>query len=285
MRNGPDKFTLGLAQMSSTGQRDENLVAADSLIREAAADGADLVITPEMTSLMELDGKSLFSKIVEQADDPALKHFQALARELKIRLIIGSMAIRQGKRAVNRCFVISPEGQIIAHYDKLHMFDVDLPGGEQYRESRSYQAGERAVLAPSPWGPIGLSICYDLRFPQLYRKLAQGGAVMLTVPAAFTRVTGEAHWHILLRARAIENGAFIFAPAQTGRHVNAVGESRETFGHSLIIDPWGNIMDDGGDEAKVICAEIDLSLVKKARMRIPSLEHDRIFGMDPAGSI
>lgn len=279
-----DKFKVGLIQMSSTNQVAENWVVAEDLIRKAAAQGAHLVVTPEMTTLLELDRAALLTKIYAEVDDPSLPKFRALAQELDIWLIIGSMPIKvtegDQEKIANRCYVISPEGQIVSHYDKIHMFDVDLPGGEQYRESRSYQAGERAVLAETPWGPLGLSICYDVRFPHLYRKLAQAGAVMLTVPAAFTGVTGKAHWHILLRARAIENGAFVFAAAQTGSHTSAQGESRETFGHSLIIDPWGNIIDDGGIEVGVTVAEIDLSLVNEARSRIPSLQHDRLFKLD-----
>ncbi len=276
-----DKFSVGLVQMSSSNQRAENMISAEAMIRLAAAEGAGLVMTPEMTPLLELNRKALLGKIYTEDEDPSLATFRALARELKIWLMIGSMAVRpsddQDEKIANRCYVIAPDGAIAARYDKIHMFDVDLPSGEQYRESRSYQPGEMAVVTALPWGKAGLSICYDVRFPQLYRKLAQAGAVMLTVPAAFTRVTGEAHWHALLRARAIENGAYVFAPAQTGRHVSATGDARETYGHSLIIDPWGNIMDDGGTETGVIVAEIDLGLVKKVRSRVPSLDHDRSF--------
>ena len=194
--------------------------------------------------------------------------------------MIGSMAIKVQAKIANRCFLIAPDGRIAAQYDKIHMFDVDLPGGEQYRESRSYVAGAHAVAANTPWGQMGLSICYDVRFPDLYRKLAQAGALMLCVPSAFTAVTGKAHWHILLRSRAIENGAYVFAPAQTGSHVSAKGVSRDTYGHSLIVDPWGEIIADAGAAVGVIVAEIDPALVVKARSRIPSLGHDRIFGLD-----
>lgn len=274
------KFTVGLVQMSSTNHVAENMTSAEALIREAASRGAEMVLTPEMTTLLELDRTALLGKIFDQDDDPSLPVFQALAKELKIWLVIGSMAIKLGNRIANRCFVISPDGTIAAHYDKIHMFDVDLPGGEQYRESRSYSAGDQAVVVETPWGNMGLSICYDLRFPHLYRALAQAGAGMLTVPAAFTAVTGRAHWHILLRARAIENGAFIFAPAQTGSHVNARGDLRETFGHSLFVDPWGDIIDDSGVGVGVIVAEIDPALVEKARSRIPSLNHDRTIELE-----
>ena len=270
-----DKFAVGLVQMSSTNQVAENMAAAERLIREAAAQGASLILTPEMTTLLELDRTALLGKIYSQGEDPSLPVFQALAKELNIWLVIGSMAIQTGDKIANRCFVLSPDGHVVDQYDKIHMFDVDLPGGEAYRESRSYQAGDRAVTVATPWGALGLSICYDLRFPHLYRRLAQAGAGMIAVPAAFTKVTGQAHWHILLRARAIENGAFIFAPAQTGRHVNARGEGRETYGRSLLVDPWGDIIDDGGTDVGVIVAEIDPTLVDKARSRVPSLIHDR----------
>lgn len=274
-----NKFTVGLVQMSSTNRRAENMKSAEVLIRHAVTRGAEMVLTPEMTPLLELDRTALLGKIYSQDDDPSLPVFQALAKELNIWLVIGSMAIKVGDKIANRCFVISPDGRIIAHYDKIHMFDVDLPGGEQYRESRSYQAGAQAVVTATPWGNMGLSICYDLRFPHLYRMLSQAGACMLTVPAAFTAQTGKAHWHILLKARAIENGAFIFAPAQTGSHVNAKGNSRNTYGRSLLVDPWGDIIDDGGVDVGVMVAEIDLSLVEKARSRIPSLSHDRAIEM------
>ncbi len=281
---GPDKFSVGLVQMSSTNQVAENVASATELIRKAAAQGAEMVLTPEMTTLLELDRRALLDKIYFEPDDPSLPRFQALARELNIRLVIGSMAVKvgapSGDKIANRSYVIAPTGDITARYDKIHMFDVDLPGGEQYRESRSYVAGDRAVLSQTPWGPLGLSICYDLRFPDLYRKLAQAGAVMLTVPAAFTQVTGQAHWHILLRARAIENGAFVFAPAQCGSHMSAAGVSRNTYGHALIVDPWGNIIDDGGEMTGVMVAEIDLTLVNAARERIPSLRHDRQIMLD-----
>ncbi|MBL4801546.1 MAG: carbon-nitrogen hydrolase family protein [Emcibacter sp.] len=270
-----DKFVAGLVQMSSTNDRAENMAAGEALIREAAARGAQMILTPEMTTLIESDRKALLGKIYEPDDDPSLPVFAALAADLKIWLVIGSMAVKQGDKIANRCYVLSPDGHIAAQYDKIHMFDVDLPGGEQYRESRSYQAGNQAAIVQTPWADMGLSICYDLRFPHLYRKMAQAGAGILTVPAAFTQVTGEAHWHILLRARAIENGAFVFASAQTGAHTNARGDTRNTYGHSLLVDPWGNIIDDGGLDVGVVVAEIDTGLIDKARSRVPSLNHDQ----------
>ncbi|MFC7048002.1 carbon-nitrogen hydrolase family protein [Emcibacter nanhaiensis] len=272
-----DKFTIGLVQMTSSNEVAENVAAAEVFIREAAAGGAQLVMTPECTSLLELGRKALFAKIHVQDEESAVRRFSALAEELGIWLVIGSMPILVGDKVANRCFVFGPDGVLEQIYDKIHMFDVDLPNGEQYRESRSYQAGEQAVLADLPWGRMGLTICYDLRFPYLFRKLAQAGATMLSVPAAFTQQTGEAHWHTLLRARAIENGAFVFAPAQTGTHASG----RKTYGHSLVIDPWGKILADGGTEPGVSLAEIDLTLVEAARTNIPSLQHDRPV-KDPA---
>ena len=187
-------------------------------------------------------------------DDLSLKAYRALAAELKIHLHIGSLALRASpEKAVNRSFLIGPDGTLIASYDKIHMFDIDLPGGESYRESANYQPGETAVIADLPWGRLGLTICYDVRFPALYRALAESGASFLTVPSAFTRKTGEAHWHTLLRARAIENGCFVFAAAQAGLHEN----KRETYGHSLIIDPWGTVLAEGGVEPGVVMAKID----------------------------
>ncbi len=278
------KVSVGLIQMSSTGNAAENMLSAESLIREAASRGAQIVITPEMTVLLELDRVALLEKIHFQEEDPSLPKFQALAKELNIWLVIGSMAVKvkedAGDKIANRCFILSPEGKIVAHYDKIHMFDVDLPDGESYRESRSYAAGDRAVVVETPLISLGLSICYDLRFPHLYRLLAQEGAQMITVPAAFTAVTGKAHWHILLQARAIENGVFICAAAQTGSHKNARGEVRQTYGHSLFVDPWGNIIDDGGTNRGVIVAELDLDLVKKARSRVPSLVNDSPFMLE-----
>jgi len=274
------KFTAALVQMSSTNQMAENIATAEGLIREAAARDAHLILTPEMTTLMESDGRSLREKIFTEDTDPALPVFLGLAQELGIWLVIGSMAIKTADGSIaNRCYMISPEGGIMARYDKIHMFDVNLPGGVTYRESHSYRPGQQAVMAKTPWGPLGLSICYDLRFAGLYRKLAGAGAGMLSIPAAFTAETGAAHWHILLRARAIENGAFVMAPAQTGCHESASGEIRKTYGHSLFVDPWGNIIDDGGAGAGITLAEIDLSLVDKARSRIPSLSHDRPYEM------
>jgi deaminated glutathione amidase len=226
--NEPKKFRAALVQLRTGRNVIANIDAAARLVREAKSLGADYVQTPEQTSLMELDRASLFAHIVEEERDPALAAFQELARELKIHLHVGSLAVKVSpEKAANRAFVIDPAGEIAGRYDKIHMFDVDLANGESYRESNTYRPGESAVVAPLPFCKIGLTICYDVRFPALYRALAEAGADVLTVPAAFTKQTGEAHWHLLLRARAVETGCFVLAAAQGGasrerpRHVRA----------------------------------------------------------------
>jgi predicted amidohydrolase len=267
-------FCVGLVQMRTGRVPQANVDAAAKLIGEAKARGADYVLTPEMTNIMEVNRERFFAAIVPEENDASLAIFREIARKLSIHLHIGSLAIRlTPERAVNRAFLIDPRGEIVARYDKIHMFDVDLTGGESYRESRNYRPGELAVLYDLPWGRLGITICYDLRFPALYRALAEAGASFLTIPSAFTKQTGEAHWHVLNRARAIENGCFVFAAAQAGRHENG----RETFGHSLIVDPWGRIIAEGGTEPEVVLAEIDPAEVAAARARIPSLQHGRRF--------
>jgi predicted amidohydrolase len=268
------KFRVGLVQMRSGRVPARNLDSAVALVREAKSAGADYVLTPEMTNILESSRESLFAAIVPEEKDPSLAAFRTLARELGLYLHIGSLAIEVlPEKAMNRSFLIDPKGEIVARYDKIHMFDVDLAGGESYRESHSYRPGELAVAADLPWGRIGLTICYDLRFPALYRALAEAGASFIAIPAAFTQQTGEAHWHILTRARAIENGCFIFAAAQGGRHEHG----RETFGHSIVVDPWGRVIAEGGSDPGVIMADIDPSLVATVRARIPSLQHGRRF--------
>ncbi len=267
-------FKAAMIQMRAGMQPAANVDAAVRMIGEAKAAGAEYVQTPEMTNIMEVKRERLFSTIVAEEQDSSLATLRELARKLGIYVHIGSLAIKAGhERAANRAFLIDPRGEIAARYDKIHMFDVDLSGGESYRESRTYRAGELAVLSDLPWGRLGITICYDLRFPALYRALAEAGATMLAIPSAFTKQTGEAHWHVLNRARAIENGCFVFAAAQGGKHENG----RETFGHSLIVDPWGRILAEGGTEPGVVMAEIDICEVTKARARIPSLEHGRRF--------
>ena len=272
-------FTAAMVQMRTGLLPEPSLEQGTRLIREAVACGADYVLTPEVTNIMQTNRKALFEQLATEPDDLSLKAYRALATELKIHLHVGSLALRASQeRAVNRSFLIGPDGGVIASYDKIHMFDIDLPDGESYRESANYQPGETAVIADLPWGRMGLTICYDVRFPALYRALAESGASFLTVPSAFTRKTGEAHWHTLLRARAIENGCFVFAAAQAGLHEN----KRETYGHSLIVAPWGEILAEGGVEPGVFLAKIDPSKVEAARKAVPSLQHGRRFGVaDP----
>ncbi|MEQ1710789.1 MAG: carbon-nitrogen hydrolase family protein [Hyphomicrobium sp.] len=270
----PTRFRAGLVQMCSGRHIEANVIAATELIREAVALGAQYVQTPEVTTLMELDRKRLFAECRSEDDDTSLAHFRALARELGILLHIGSIAVKvEGDKLANRSFVISPKGRIIARYDKIHMFDVDLPGGESYKESRNYAPGNVAVLAELPWGLLGLTICYDLRFPALHRTLAKAGAQFIAIPAAFTKTTGEAHWHTLIRARAIETQCYVLAAAQGGHHEHG----RDTFGHSLIVSPWGEILAEGGVEPGVVVADIDLAALADVRQRVPSLTHDRAF--------
>ncbi|MGH6888630.1 MAG: carbon-nitrogen hydrolase family protein [Rhizomicrobium sp.] len=261
-------------QLCSSDNVDKNVRMASTLIREAAAAGAQFVATPENTTLMAADGGAKLKETFPEDQDPALPRFCALAEELRLWLLIGSLAIRTGAhKTANRSFLISPLGSVVLHYDKIHLFDVDLPSGEQYRESNTVAGGSAAVVADLPWGRFGLTVCYDLRFPQLYRTLAHRGAFVLTVPSAFTETTGRAHWHVLLRARAIENGAFVIAPAQGGMHANG----RRTYGHSLIVSPWGDILAEGGTDPSIIIADINPELSAEARARIPSLNHDRDF--------
>jgi predicted amidohydrolase len=261
-------------QMCSGRDVERNVSDASDLIRGAKREGADYIQTPEMTTIMELDRARLLSAARPEAGNPALLHFQTLARELGVFLHIGSMAVLlPSGRLANRSFLISPAGEITARYDKIHMFDVDLGGGESYRESANYEPGSSAVLADLPWGKLGMTICYDLRFPHLYRALARAGARFLAIPSAFTRPTGMAHWHTLLRARAIESQAFVFAAAQGGAHENG----RETFGHSLIVSPWGELLAEGGVQPAVIVADVELQLLEDVRRRVPSLQHDRAF--------
>jgi predicted amidohydrolase len=277
-------FTVGLVQMRSGLVPASNLDAATKLIREAKSAGADYVQTPEMTNIVANRRDQMLAATAPEERDSSLAAFRDLARHLGIHLHIGSLAIKVSpERAANRSFVIDPRGEIIARYDKIHMFDVDLAGGESYRESRSYQPGESAVVTDLPWGRLGLTICYDLRFPLLHRALAEAGASFIAIPSAFTRQTGEAHWNVLMRARAIENTAFVFAAAQGGRHE----DGRETFGHSLIVDPWGRILAEGGTEPGVVLASIDPAEVAAVRAKIPSLQHGRRFELiepkEPAG--
>jgi deaminated glutathione amidase len=273
------KFRAGLIQLRSSRSVEANIDAATKLVRQAKAAGAEYVQTPEMTSIYESSRKGLFAAIVEEERDPALAAFRELAREFKLYFHIGSLAVKASpEKAANRALLIDPNGDIVARYDKIHLFDVDLANGESYRESNTYRPGDTAVIAELPWGKLGVTVCYDLRFPALYRALAEAGAEFLAIPSAFTKQTGEAHWHVLMRARAIETGSFVLAAAQGGHHENG----RDTFGHSIAVDPWGRVLAEGGVEPGVIMVEIDPALVAEARRRIPSLQHGRRFEIAPS---
>lgn len=266
---------VGLVQMCSTISVARNIEISTGLIREAAAQGAELVVLPEVVNLMQMD-KSESRKVARlESEDPSVAAYRALAKELGIWLHAGSLMIRleEEERFANRGFLIGPDGEIRSRYDKIHMFDVDLANGESYRESNGFRPGDHATLADTPWGGYGMAVCYDVRFPHLFRDLAKAGARILAVPAAFTRTTGKAHWHTLLRARAIENGCFVLAAAQCGDHE----DGRETFGHSLVIDPWGEILADGGEAPGVVMADLPLERVDQVRAMVPSLNNDRPY--------
>lgn len=253
-----------------------NLAAA---IASLAADGAELIFTPEMSGLLDRDRARAAASIGDEADDTVLATVRDAAARAGVWVQLGSLALRgPGDKYVNRAFLIDPAGAIRARYDKIHLFDVDLPGGETWRESSAYAPGDTAVVAATPWGPLGLTICYDLRFPALHRALAEAGALMLSVPAAFTRPTGRAHWHVLLRARAIETGCFVVAAAQTGVHA----DGRETFGHGLVVAPWGDVLLDMGEAPGLAICDIDLAAVAEARGRVPALRHARPFTVTTA---
>ena len=278
------KLTAACIQMRSGTEPAANLAAATALIRQAAGQGARFIATPEMTNLLDIRPGMARPKVRTEAKDESLPAFRALAAELGIPLLIGSLAIAledgTDDRFANRSFLIGADGGVIARYDKIHMFDVEVGDGQNYRESRAYRPGETAVLAAAPFGKLGLTICYDVRFPHLHRALAKAGADILTIPAAFTKVTGEAHWHTLVRARAIETGCFVIAPAQAGKHE----DGRETFGHSLIVSPWGEVLAEGSaTEPGIVMAEIDLGEVAKARGRIPALGNEQVFSLKTFG--
>jgi len=263
----------------------DNLQTIETQTRAAVAAGAELVALPETCISMEKNRKAMRARLQAEADSAPLQALCALAKELDVGLLVGSMVLANdtqkgdGEKAVNRSLYINPQGEIVARYDKIHMFDVTLANGETHAESHNYQAGARAVLADLGAAKLGLSICYDVRFGALYRRLAQAGADIISVPSAFTRPTGKAHWQVLLRARAIETGCFILAPAQVGTHENG----RETYGHSLIVDPWGDILAQAEDSDGFILADLELSLVAKAREQIPALLHGQNF-LAPDGS-
>jgi predicted amidohydrolase len=269
------RFTAACLQLTSAREIEPNIALVRDLARRARDAGADLIMTPEVTDRMEPRRETVLATARTERDHPMLAACRAVARETGAWFLLGSAVVKleDDARVANRSFLIAPDGGITARYDKIHMFDVDLEGGESYRESRSYRPGDRAVLADLPWGRLGMSICYDLRFADLYRALAQAGASFLSIPSAFTVPTGRAHWHVLMRARAIENFCFVFAPAQSGEHA----EGRRTYGHSLIVAPWGEILAEAEDGPGFITAAIDVDKVAEARRAVPSLSHDRPF--------
>jgi len=274
------KLKLACVQLNAGSDPEINLAAASARVREAAAQGAEFIALPEYAVLLDGSGRVMRERSPEESGHPALAAFAALARETNAWLLVGSLTVkRDDERMANRSYLVSAAGEIVARYDKIHMFDVTLPGGKVIRESSAYCPGGSAVVAATPWGPLGMSVCYDLRFPQLYRALATAGAVMLFVPASFQRETGPSHWQVLLRARAIENAAWVIAPAMCGDHANG----RSTYGHSIVIDPWGRVIAELDDQPGVLRADIDTAEAARIRSMLPSLEHDREFRLERFG--
>ena len=269
-----DRLRLACVQVCAGNDLMANLEAAASLARAARNDGANFIAFPECVSMIEMGREAVLAKAAPEEIHSGLSGFTDLARELDVWLLGGTLSVKLDEdRVANRSYLLDPSGELRARYDKIHMFDVDLEDGESYRESATYRPGEASSLVETPWGKLGMTVCYDLRFPHLYRDLAKAGAVLLSVPSAFTRPTGRAHWEILLRARAIENGAFVFAPAQCGEHPRG----RLTYGHSMIIDPWGEILAEAGEEPGYIVADLEMAKVAEARRSLPSLTHDRPY--------
>lgn len=267
-------FIAACVQLCAGTETSVNLKAAGAAVREAAGAGADLICLPEYFAGLDVRDGILISEPFEEEAHPALALFSGLAEELSVHLLLGSLAVRTPSGGIsNRSYLLDSVGRIAARYDKVHLFDVDLDQGESYRESATIVPGDRAVVADLPWGRLGLSVCYDLRFAGLYRSLAHAGAEFLAIPSAFTKTTGEAHWHILVRARAIETGSYVIAACQCGVHAGGAA----SFGHSLIVDPWGKVLADGGEEPGIITAEIHPDAVASARQMIPALTHDRAF--------
>lgn len=273
---------VALLQMTSSDDPSENLATALGMIAQAVGQGATVICTPEVTNCVSMDRTHQAVVLCHQDDDPTLLALRLAAKDYGVWLSIGSLALKGGAdgRFVNRSFLINPDGDIAADYDKIHMFDVQVSETETYAESSGYAPGDHAVLADAGFAKIGLTICYDLRFPHLHHTLAKAGADILLVPSAFSPVTGAAHWETLLRARAIETGCFVFAAAQTGTHSAQSGKVRQTYGHSLAVSPWGDVLADAGTDCGVTLVDFDVDDVSKARRRIPSLMHDRPFG-DP----
>jgi predicted amidohydrolase len=269
-------FRAACLQLNSGSDLMANLAAVKGMVTEAAGNGAQLVLTPEYSLMMDGSGRVMREGALDADGGATLVELQNLARHNKVCLLIGSLTLKTGEeRIVNRSYLIAADGAIVATYDKVHMFDVTLPDGKVIRESSSYRPGEQAVVAATPWGQLGMTICYDVRFPHLYRTLAQQGAQFISVPASFQRQTGKMHWHTLLKSRAIENAAYILAPAMCGEHPG----NRQTYGHALIVDPWGEVLADGGEEPGIIYADIDPARVAKIRGMMPSLEHDRPYAV------
>ncbi|MEY8803199.1 carbon-nitrogen hydrolase family protein [Leisingera sp. XS_AS12] len=269
-----------LLQMTSSDDPAENLKTVQRMMAEAVASGAGFVLTPEVTNCLSGSRTHQQQVLRLEEEDPTLAALRDAAARHGVWLLLGSLGVKTHDadgRFANRQFLISPEGDVVARYDKIHMFDVEVSAEETYRESDGYRAGTRAVVATTPFAKIGMSICYDVRFAYLHRALAKAGAQILTVPAAFSHVTGAAHWHALLRARAIETGCFVLAPAQTGTHPASRGPSRRTYGHSLAVAPWGEVLADAGTDPGVCIVDLDLEKVEEARKRVPSLTHDREF--------
>lgn len=272
---------IACLQMNSGNEFAVNLATFSAMAREAAASGAKFILSPEYFLMMDGTGRVMREAALDERGEPALSAITALARELEVWLLAGSVTLKSGDgRMCNRSVLISAEGRVVATYDKIHMFDVTLPDGKVIRESSAYRSGERAVLAETPWGKLGMTVCYDLRFPGLFRALAQAGAEFISVPSSFQRQTGKVHWHTLLRARAIENECFILAPAMCGDHSG----NRQSYGHTLVVDPWGEIIGEGSESPEIVYAEIDPRRVAKVRGMIPSLEHDRPFA-PPSGRL
>jgi predicted amidohydrolase len=275
----PETFRVACLQMQTGNDLTANLDTVGTMARTAAGHGAQFVLTPEYTLMMDGSGRVMRERALEADGEPALPDLQALAKELSVWMLVGSLTLKTGAdRIANRSYLIAADGRVVASYDKIHMFDVTLPDGKVIRESSAYCPGERATIADTPWGRIGLTVCYDLRFPHLYRALAKAGARYLTIPSSFQRTTGKVHWHTLIKARAIENGCFVFAPAMCGEHPG----NRTTYGHSLIVDPWGDVLADGGDEPGIVYADIDPARVDRVRSMLPCLEHDREFRLSEA---
>ena len=273
----PEPFRVACLQMQTGNDLDANLETVRAMTREAAKSGADFVLTPEYALMMDGSGRTMRERALAADGAPALAELRSLAKECGVWLLAGSLTLKSDdQRIANRSYLLDAGGRVVATYDKIHMFDCVLPDGKVIRESSAYRPGSQAVVADTPWGKIGLTVCYDLRFPQLYRALAQAGAWYLTIPSSFQRVTGKAHWHTLIKARAIENACFVFAPAMCGEHPG----NRTTYGHTLIVDPWGEVLADGGEAPGIAYARIEPARIEEVRRMLPCLEHDRAFTLE-----